>query len=425
MLVAVLGGCSPALPDAWFGAYRLADGRLVSLRESTPETLRLRVFDDGETRRYALRDGRWEAGEGLTPDSLSGSVLDVDGGVLSLTFTDGRHLDGRILELPTRTQVLETNGVSLFVRLTLPQGAGPHPAIVIAHGSGDDAATRTYATPDFFAAHGIAAVVYDKRGTGRSGGSFSMDFHQLADDLAGVADWVAEQPEVDAGRIGVAGYSQGGWIGPLAASRSTRLGFVIASYGMIDSPRDEARIETEQWFQRRGFDATAVAEAGELADAGVDVVASGFTDWVRFDALAERFRDRAWMQQLDRTLADLLRWPHWLVRLVGPYVTPPGLRWDYDSLGALDLLAARDVPSAWLIASHDTSAPNAFTLAELERRRRRGEPVRVRVFDATDHGFLLFQEDSDGARRYGNFHPDYFRSEVSIARRLAGLDPEP
>ena len=72
----------------------------------------------------------------------------------------------------------------------------------------------------FFASRGLAVLTYDKRGCGGSGGDWkTVDLDVLAQDaLAGVR-WLKAQPGVDASRVGVWGISQGGWIGPLAASR--------------------------------------------------------------------------------------------------------------------------------------------------------------------------------------------------------------
>ena len=142
--------------------------------------------------------------------------------------------------------------------------------------------------------------------------------------------------------------------------------------------------------------------------------------WDRFDELAERFAGEPWMSQLDATtIGEFLSYPNWVVRLVGPLMSPAGLDWDYTSLAALDELARRGVPSAWLIAAEDRSAPNAFTLAELERRRAAGEPVFLRLFEDTDHGIVTFVE-TDGERRYGNYHADYFATQVQAVRDLAG-----
>ena len=60
--------------------------------------------------------------------------------------------------------------------------------------------------------------VYDKRGTGKSTGRFTVDFSELADDaIAAVAQARKLLPNVP---VGLMGESQGGWIAPLAAARS-------------------------------------------------------------------------------------------------------------------------------------------------------------------------------------------------------------
>ena len=62
-------------------------------------------------------------------------------------------------------------------------------------------------------------LVYDKRGTGRSGGAFSANFRVRAGDAAAAAAAVAARADVDRTRVGFAGYSQGGWVAPLAAQK--------------------------------------------------------------------------------------------------------------------------------------------------------------------------------------------------------------
>ena len=63
--------------------------------------------------------------------------------------------------------------VELAGRLLVLEGRGPHPVIVLVHGWG--ARTRNHVgaiVADVFARHGIAALVYDKRGTGGSEGDW-------------------------------------------------------------------------------------------------------------------------------------------------------------------------------------------------------------------------------------------------------------
>ena len=87
--------------------------------------------------------------------------------------------------------------------------------------------------------HGVAVLAYDKRGMGQSGGRYPGEsptraaIDVLARDAAAAARFLATQPEIDRGRIGVAGHSQAGWIMPLAATREPRIRFLVAFAGPV------------------------------------------------------------------------------------------------------------------------------------------------------------------------------------------------
>ena len=132
-----------------------------------------------------------------------------------------------------------TNGdVALSGTLMLPAAARPVAGIVLLHGSGPE--PRNLDMARWFAEQGVAALTYDKRGVGASTGDFRtvpfMDLH--LDGLAGVA-FLKRRRDVDASRVGVWGLSQGGWLGPLAASRSNDVAFVIAVSGPGVSPGEQ------------------------------------------------------------------------------------------------------------------------------------------------------------------------------------------
>ena len=62
----------------------------------------------------------------------------------------------------------------------MPQGSGKIPVVVLVHGSEHDSTLDRYALQRLFPAQGIGALVYDKRGTGVSGGTYTQDFEVLA-----------------------------------------------------------------------------------------------------------------------------------------------------------------------------------------------------------------------------------------------------
>ena len=135
--------------------------------------------------------------------------------------------------LPYRaSEVTFRNGdATLAGMVASPPTPGRHPAVVLLHGSGPETRWGTNRfIADRFARAGIVTLIFDKRGTGASTGDWrTADYQDLARDaLAGVA-LLRSLPEVDARRIGLHGHSQGGIIGPIAASMpGAEVAFLVA-----------------------------------------------------------------------------------------------------------------------------------------------------------------------------------------------------
>jgi pimeloyl-ACP methyl ester carboxylesterase len=119
-------------------------------------------------------------------------------------------------------------GVRLAATLTLPQGPGPFPAVVLITGSGPQDRDESvaghrpfYVLADALTRRGIAVLRADDRGVGGSTGGFpgatSEDF--ATDALAGVR-FLAAHPDIRADAIGLVGHSEGGLVAPLAATRA-------------------------------------------------------------------------------------------------------------------------------------------------------------------------------------------------------------
>ena len=424
-----IAGCSreKEAPMHLMGAYRYPDGRLVSIRASSDGTLRYTEYATGESRRLnPAGDLRYEAGPGFIgkePVEVTAEFTLGENGAaesVAMSFNGGPQ---SILEFVSREKWVTffSGEIELRGRIDLPPGPGPFPAVVFAHGSGKDPATEFMSPGDFYSQNGIAAFTFDKRGTGRSEGEFTMDFHQLAKDVAAAVEFLALRPEIDRGRIGVSGYSQGGWIGPLAASMSPRVKWVIVNYGMIESPAYEARMETIDLLKGRGVAGEDLAKADELTVAAVDLVAEGLRGgWEEFGAAREKYRGEPWMKQFDGSpVGYLLKYPRWLVRLAGPRMLPPGLTWRYESTAVLDTLG---VPMAWLLGGMDRGAPNEKTIETLQRLMASGKPYELVIFPDADHGMIEFREEQDGSRVPLKYSTDFFTMQIFYARKFSGLE---
>jgi pimeloyl-ACP methyl ester carboxylesterase len=119
--------------------------------------------------------------------------------------------------------------VKLAGSLLLPGSEVPVPAVVFVHGAGPQTREPYREAGEYFASQGIAALIYDKRGSGQSGGAYESfaPYKNLVDDaLAGVA-FLKQRREIASSQIGIWGLSQGAYISAAAASRSEDIQFVV------------------------------------------------------------------------------------------------------------------------------------------------------------------------------------------------------
>lgn len=144
-----------------------------------------------------------------------------------------------------------TDNVTLAGTFTKPNTPNKHPAIILIAGMGpkDRDATMAGHKPlfvlaDYFTRAGIAVLRYDKRGVGSSTGTFSLDVtsNDLAHDVAAAVAYLQKRPDVDATKIGLLGWSEGGLIAPLVATTTPSIAFVVLMAGVIETST-EAFIE--------------------------------------------------------------------------------------------------------------------------------------------------------------------------------------
>jgi pimeloyl-ACP methyl ester carboxylesterase len=348
--------------------------------------------------RYMFADGRrGKFGAADSPLTCAGGRLVGNKGQASWAPVNVRLTDVSF----------KSHGSQLSGTLLEPPGPGPHPLVVFVHGS-ERTSPMSGTYPLVLAAHGISVFAYDKRGTGKSEGEYTQNFELLADDAAAA---MAEARRVAAGRFGRIGYfggSQGGWVAPLAATRSNA-DFVAVGFGLMASPIDEDREQVLSEMRAKGYGEPDLAQAREVAAATSRLLTSGFT--AGFEQLADvkrRYGAKPWFSQIEgEYTGDILREREVDLRRVGPALFDNlELIWDYDSR---PVLAKLQVPQLWILAEADREAPPATTLAALEALRRKGSNLAIYSFPGTDHGMVEFTEAADGTRNYGRITDGYFR----------------
>lgn len=414
LLAAALAAFPVAGHDCLVGAYRLPDATIdVAPAEGG---LRWRHVDGRSGKLVRGPDGGWTSLEGWTDRPDGHRIVFSDCAAGEIRFDDAV---GRRIPLQVTETVFEgAGGIRLAGRLLMPEGDAAVPLVVLVHGAEQSSAREWDFMQRQLPAEGVAAFVYDKRGTGGSQGRYTQDYGVLADDAVAALDEARRLGGARIVRAGFRGGSQGGWVAPLAATR-TPVDFVVIAYGLAVSPLEEDREATILQLQLKGYGPDIVESALEIVDAAGAVAASRFTEGIEaFDAVREKYRDAPWYKDVYGNFTHLLL-PHMgdALREAGQAYNF-GTPWNYDSLPVLRRLRT---PQLWQLAEDDIDAPMGETFRRLRRLvAEDGAPVAIAVFPGAEHGMTLFETGADGTRVSLRYPEGYVRMTVDFAKGRLG-----
>jgi pimeloyl-ACP methyl ester carboxylesterase len=217
--------------------------------------------DDRVVRAYPIGGDRFLTADGRDIQIATNSLV-VDGRIC--------RRSGRFAERQVQFQVGETVLAGTIITPTTP---GPHPAAVLLHGAagGQRDFCRFQAGP--ILAAGVAVLIYDKAGHGRSTGVEPSIFEQAAAAEGGIG-LLGAQPDIDARRIGIAGFSNGMWAAPMAAARLHPAFLVGVGAPGVSMAESEVHRRTKV-LRDAGVGPTTVAAVGEAWRAIFSIVAEG------------------------------------------------------------------------------------------------------------------------------------------------------
>jgi uncharacterized protein len=278
-----------------------------------------------------------------------------------------------------------SGNLTLAGTLCLPTGLQRHPAIFLFHGSGPQG--RDLSTARWFAAQGFAALTYDKRGVGQSAGNFrDGPFTDLCDDGLAAVEYLKSRREIDPRHIGVWGLSQGGWLGPLAASRSADISFVIAVSGPGVSPGEQMLVYYANELRDRGVPEVDVREAAALRRDVWNYLFTG-EGYQKARRELDQARSKRWFREVNSQqdrLFESLQKPSELNR-PGSAILRFRREMTYDPLPALRAL---HVPALFLFGGEDRLIPverSTSVIRDILTQSGHGD-FTIQVLDNDDHG---------------------------------------
>jgi pimeloyl-ACP methyl ester carboxylesterase len=175
--------------------------------------------------------------------------------------------------------------------------------------------------------HRIAVASFDKRGVGGSGGdSREIGIEEQADDAIVEAAALRELDGVPAGRVGLFGHSQGGWVVLEAAARDPAIAFAIPSSGPGVTPGQQDRWALEHAMLSRGVPEDLRSAVLRLVDQALEMLRGG-EGAAAFDAVLRAPGNQAARELLvEAGVAEpiLQRWEQ--VRLMIDHDPVPAMR---------------------------------------------------------------------------------------------------
>jgi pimeloyl-ACP methyl ester carboxylesterase len=294
-------------------------------------------------------------------------------------------------------EVSFTSGdLTLTGTLLVPPTKGPHPAIVLLHGSGPLPRWSFGPYPRFFASLGFAVLVFDKRTSGVPRTGFYPDV--FLNDAMEAFRFLETRSDIDSKRIGLWGSSEGGMLGTQVAARMPNVAFVINSSGSMMPVWEQVLYNIDAQLRADGFAVSEVTDAVKFETLAIEVMRTG-NRWDEYERAQSAALQTKW-------------WPAYFGGGKG-FSSLEGIRWQWEHVYSFDpTLALRAVkcPVLGLFGALDTSTPAPVAARNLENglRAAGNRDVTTRVFEQGNHPLM-------DARTGGN-------AEIaSLTRMVPGL----
>jgi pimeloyl-ACP methyl ester carboxylesterase len=289
----------PRVHDAYFGNYRVSPDHLLGIDRFTSDSgeslVLISDYQSGIVRRlFQVSETEFVMGPGFgvqTPVELRVRFLSDERGIvtgISLQPASGAETIAARVPLKEEDVVFNDGPVKLAGKLIMPATRGPHPAIILLHGSGPLTRYSFGPYPYFFTSLGMAVLIYDKRGTGASTGTrldsssgapmqlpasyYPVD---LTNDALAAFRFLQRRKDINHSEIGVWGSSEGGMLTTQVAARSNEVAFAINSSGFMGPLWQTGVYQAGAMLREGGGSAAEIDEAVAFTRLGLSVGETG------------------------------------------------------------------------------------------------------------------------------------------------------
>jgi pimeloyl-ACP methyl ester carboxylesterase len=212
-------------------------------------------------------------------------------------------------------------------------------SVVLVHGSGKE--TRMLEMASLLAKNGISVLTYDKRGVGKSGGLYagpevgtnnidSSNLNLLALDASAAANTLLAHLPAKHGPLGLMGFSQAGWIIPIAAKNNPKVSFMVLFSCPVVTTLEQLRFQFYTQGKSDFWETHTEAEARKHINSDPD-------------------------------------------------------RYQFTTTDPRDALATLSIQGLWLFGGKDVQIPVQLSIEHLDALKAKGKPYTYQLFPALGH----------------------------------------
>jgi len=270
--------------------------------------------------------------------------------------------------------------------LVKPDTLGPHPGIVLLHGSGSNQTSGKWyyrIHTNVYLRQGFAVLSYDKRGSGNSNIDYrTVTFQDLVHDGVAAVNFLRSRADIIPDQIGLLGVSESGWLTPEIAERAGDIAFIVNRVSPPLPWRTTVLFEFKNELLDEGYSGTELDKILQLQN----------RMWQFYiDAAAnETVSNGSERETINAILADTQARPG------GEAVFGDALS-DYDakeysaraskySYDPYPFLEEIDTPMLYILAGEDVNVPFDQSVALLEELKyKHKKNITIESYSEADH----------------------------------------
>ena len=332
---------------------------------------------DGSSVHFVLGEGIAFAGR-VAAQAITGTFKSDDA---SGTFTLSRK-EKSPLPYDVVDMTFANGEVKLAGTLVTPRTPGRHAAVVLLQGSGPETRWGTNRfIADRLARAGVAALIYDKRGAGGSGGDWkTASYEDLARDALSAVSFLRSRTDVDPARIGLHGHSQGGIIAAITASLAPDKIAIIVAEDTVAGPTWQQDLYRVRNALAQDFKPDEVEAAMRLYTLFVEV-GRGQRPYAELEAASASASKQPWFEWLGIPPRDSWIWA-WYAKT--------------GNVNTLDYWSTVRVPVLLVFGERDRLVPVDESISQIEKvLDKNGAPYTALIAPSAEHNLTVHPQPGE------------------------------